>query len=89
MNDQSGAKKSEQHEDSLLAEYCRTRDIELRNQLVGNIYISLRLSRKNLQTEALNMMTFFKLLLLHFLKHWNVMTYQEDISFPALLHQLL
>lgn len=47
MNDQSGAKKSEQHEDSLLAEYCRTRDIELRNQLVGKyLYIAEIIAKK-------------------------------------------
>lgn len=47
MNDQSGAIKSEQHVDSLLAEYCRTRDIELRNQLAGKyLYIAEIIAKK-------------------------------------------
>jgi hypothetical protein len=41
MSDQVEVKKKDQHEDSLLAEYCRTRDVDLRNQLVGKyLYIA-------------------------------------------------
>ena len=47
MNDQLGVQKNELHEDSLLAEYCRTRNIELRNQLVGKyLYIAEIIAKK-------------------------------------------
>ena len=47
MNDHVGIQKKEAHEDNLLAEYCRTRDIGLRNQLVSKyLYIAEIISKK-------------------------------------------
>lgn len=47
MSDQVEVKKKDQHEDSLLAEYCRTRDVDLRNQLVGKyLYIAEIIAKK-------------------------------------------
>jgi RNA polymerase sigma-B factor len=46
MSDNKGAQKK-QHEDALLAEYCRTRDIKLRNQLVNKyLYIAEIIAKK-------------------------------------------
>ena len=47
MNDHVAAQKNSQPEDTLLAEYCRTRDIELRNQLVSKyLYIAEIIAKK-------------------------------------------
>lgn len=47
MNEQVGAQRNQQQEDSLLAEYCRTRDVALRNQLVGKyLYIAEIIAKK-------------------------------------------
>jgi RNA polymerase sigma-B factor len=47
MNDNMEARKKEEHEDLLLAEYCSTRDINLRNELAGRyLYIAEIISKK-------------------------------------------
>jgi len=47
MKENTGTRKKEEQEDLLLAEYCRTRDINLRNELISRyLYIADIISKK-------------------------------------------
>ena len=47
INDQAEVQKNDHYEDSMLAEYCETRDVDLRNQLIGKyLYIAEIIAKK-------------------------------------------
>ena len=83
MNEQIGAQQNQQHEDSLLAEYCRTKDVELRNQLVGKYLYIAEIIAKKFTNRGIEYDDLFQVASLALLKALERYDITKDISFPA------